>query len=327
MYSKLSNKDNLFNNYFKKINCELQTINNLSPEDCLKYLQEIFTCHIQMFPFHNFELRAASQLHPLYRKPLTLFNMNEFNLGYHGGFCFQSAQVLYKALQHAGFNVHCSIAKVLNGLSPDSPEAKAIPATHLILIVKIDNHQYLLDPLMGMNGCSSPFLLAESESSYVQNNHHFKIEKIKEGFLFSLESKGKWLTTFCSSFLPATQTTIETQLTKLRCYPLTLGIRDIITLVGIATVTGGLILLWNLKTKNFTFKTICSQNPDKEETFDDINRAFNLLCNEFKIEHISKLQFKEYCNESKWPQSNKSHDVDFPIDEHEIEKLKSNFNY
>lgn len=136
MHSKLSNKDNLFNNYFKKINCELQTINNLSPEDCLRYLQEIFTCHIQTFPFHNFELRDASHAHPLYRKPLTLFKMNEFNLGYNGGFCFQSAQILFKGLQHAGFNVHRSIAKVLNGLLPDSPEAKAIPATHLGVLWK-----------------------------------------------------------------------------------------------------------------------------------------------------------------------------------------------
>lgn len=325
MQSKSSKNDNLIQNYFKKIKCELNTINNSFPDNCLKYLQYIFTCHIQTYPFHNFELRAASHLHPVYRKSLTLFNMNEFNHGINGGFCFQSSLVLFKALQSVGFDVYCSIAKVLNGLSPDSLEAKKIPATHLVLIVNINNKNYLLDPSMGMHGHSAPFLLSESESIYDQNSYKFKIEKINNEYLLYRECQGKWNITFCSSLLPADQKTISTQLTKLGCYPVTLGIRDIITLVGIATPEGGKSLLWNPKTSNFTLKVLYSRNDIKEENFDDMHHAWNIVCNEFNIEHISRLQFKEYCNEKNWPQTRRSHDVNFPLDENEIKKFRSNF--
>lgn len=319
-------KKHPIDHYFNKIKCELLPINNLSFEESFLYLQKIFKHHIQEFSFHNFELRNTGQLHPLYRTPLTLFKLNEFVQGYNGGFCFQSSQILYDALLHAGFNVYCSIAKVLNGLSPDSPEAKKIPATHLVLIVNFGNKKYLLDPSMGMNAHCSPFLITESDSAYEQNNHHFRIEKKNDEYLLYRQVNEKWSTSFCSSFLPANIKTVMTQLTKLGYFPDNLGIRDNITLIGIATPTGGKSLLWNSKNKTFIFKIICSQNPDKEEIFNDIDRAYNLIHNHFKIEHISKLQFKKYCDENCWSKSNRSIDVDFPIDANEISKMKKCFN-
>jgi N-hydroxyarylamine O-acetyltransferase len=324
MYSKLS-KQPLINDYFEKINCEFSFINNVTSEKALEYLEKIFTCHIQTYPFHNFELREASQSHPIFRKQLTLFNMEEFNKGNHGGFCIQKAQVLHKALRCVGFNVYSSMAKVLNGLAPDSEEAQKIPATHLILIVNIENKKYLLDPSLGVYGHSSPFLLSESTTVYQQNKHQFKIERINNEFLFYREIDGVWCTSFCSSFLAANQQYIMRQLTKLERHPETLGIRDTIILVGIATPTGGKTLLWNSKTNMFMYKIICSQGIDKEETFSDINRAYNLIFDEFKIEHISKLEFKQYCSEKCWPETKGSNTIDFPIDEYEMEKIKGNY--
>lgn len=311
--------------YFKKIECELKPINHLSVEEQLSYLETLFRHHIQAYAFHNFELRDASHSHPLYRMPLTLFHMGNFIKGYNGGFCFQSSQILYSALIAAGFAVDCSIAKVLNGLSPDSDAAKKIPATHLILIVNIEDKRYLLDPSMGMHGHCSPFLISASDSTYQQNNHHFKLEKRNDQFLFYREVNSQWSLTFCSSLAPANIKMITTQLTKLGCYPDILGIRDIITLVGIGTPTGGKSLLWNPKNKTFTFKIISSQESDKEETFEDVNRAYHLLGNDFNIEHVSKLQFKQYCGENHWPKSKRSLDVNFPIDHHEISRMKKMF--
>lgn len=70
---------------------------------------------------------------------------------------------------------------------------------------------------------------------------------------------------------------------------------------------------------------ICSQGPDKEEIFDEVDRAYNLIINDFKIEHISKLQFKKYCTEINWPTPKRCIDVDFPIDDYEISKMKKSF--
>ena len=133
-----------------------------------------------------------------------------------------------------------------------------------------------------------------------------------------------WSISFCSSFLPANQITISTQLTKLGCYPLILGIRDLINLVGIATPTGGMSLLWNPKTRLFTFKTICSLDGDKEKSFNEIDVAYELICNQFKIAHISKLEFKQFCEKNKWLKPKSLFFVDLPIDKNEIEKMKEN---
>lgn len=317
-------KNNEVQLYFNKIKCELLSINNLTKAESFLYLQKIFKNHIQEFPFHNFELRNRGQLHPLYRTSLSLFKINDFIKGNNGGFCFQSSYLLYNALQYAGFDVCCSIAKILNGLSPDSLEAKRIPATHLILIANFEGRKYLLDPAMGMNAHCTPFLITESESIYEQNNHYFRMEKNDE-YLFYRQINGKWSTLFCSTFLPANIKTITAQLTKLAYFPDILGIRDTITLVGIATPTGGKSLLWNSKNKTFMFKIICSQNPDSEEIFNDFDRAYNLIYNDFKITHISKLQFRKYCTDNFWPRSKQSIDIDFPIDDYEVSKMKQCF--
>ncbi|WP_454783637.1 arylamine N-acetyltransferase [Legionella sp. WA2024007413] len=326
MLSKSDRNEHLIKEYFRKISCNFLQVNDLSKEIKLDYLQKVYNCHMQSYPFHNFELRVASQSHPLFRQSLTLFNLGEFIDGYNGGFCFQSSEILYRALSKSGFEVYRSIAKVLNGLSPDSLEAKKIPATHLILIVTIENEKYLVDPTMGMNGSCSPFLIPENEHVYQQNNQHYKIEKVKEEYHFYRKIKENWSISFCSSFLPANQTTISTQLTKLGCYPLTLGIRDLIGLVGIATPTGGKSLLWNPKTRLFIFKTICYIEGDKEQSFNDLGVAYELICNQFKIDHISKKKFKQFCEKNKWPQLKSSFFVDFPIDKNEIEKMKENFS-
>ncbi|MBA2709858.1 MAG: arylamine N-acetyltransferase [Tatlockia sp.] len=324
MFSKFDKKNDLIINYFKKINCEYKKVHSYSKEQKIDYLQQIYSSHMQSYPFHNFELRATSQLHPLYRNRLTLNNMDSFIEGCNGGFCFQSSEVFYSALRNSGFDTYRSIAKILNGLAPDSPEAKKIPATHLILIVDIENDKYLIDPSMGMNGCCSPFLIPKSAEIYQQNNQSFKIEKIEDDYLFYRKTNEQWSISLCSTFSPANQTTILTQLTKLSYYPLALGIRDLITLVGIATPNGGKCLLWNPKTKLFTLKTICTQKGDKEESFDDIDTAYELLCNVFRIEHINKLQFKEYCGLTKWPKAKNLFFVNLPLDKREIESLKEN---
>jgi N-hydroxyarylamine O-acetyltransferase len=326
MYTKLSKKEMIINNYFKKIECDLLTIEKFTSQESLDYLQKIFSAHIQAYPFHNFSLREASQKHPVFRPPLVFFNIEEFTNGYNGGFCFQSTGVLFQALQSAGFNVYCSIAKILNGLLPDSSEAKLIPATHLVLIVTIDNNKYLLDPSAGMNGHASPFLLSDSESIYEQNSF-FKIKKTPNEYLLYRKVQDSWRLSLSSSFLPSDKKLIATQLTKLKCYPITLGIRDSIILVGIATPTGGKTLLYDPKTKSFTFKIICKENGDREDSFKDFDFAYQLILNDFKIEHVSKLQFKKYCSHNCWPKSNRSNDINFPIDSHEIEKIKSNFYF
>ena len=270
----MSNTRNVIK-YFEKIECDFLKINNLSPEECLAYLNKIFMSHILFFPFHNFELREASQAHPLYRKNLSLFKMKQFVQGHNGGFCFQNTQLLYQALKSTGFNVYRSVAKVLNDLAPDSIEASKLPATHLILVATIDNHNYLLDPSMGMNGHSAPFLI-QSSLIHKQNNRYFKIDKMEDNFLFYRAVNGKWFLSFCSSLLPADSSSISTQLTKLQCFPDVLGIRDIIILVGIATNTGGKSLLWNSTTNIFTFKTISTTDADRDEKL-NVNDAFNQM--------------------------------------------------
>lgn len=324
-----SNRANVFKQYFDKINCELINAHSLSEEGALDYLQNIFSKHIQSYPFHNFELRDASFTHPLYRQKLKFFTMQSFVTGYNGGFCFQNSQTLFEALSHVGFNVHLSIAKILNGISPDSEDAKKIPDTHLVMVVNLNHKPYLLDPSLASIGHCAPFSLLDHGNIYVQHKQLFKIEKKANEYHLYRQLNGSWFIVFCSSLLPATQKTIRTQLTKLNLFPGPLGIRDLIILVSMGTKTGGASLLWNSKTSSFTFKKVCSKNGTQEEVFYDIDKAYELVLHFFKIQHISRLQFEQYTNpisnESHWPRLRKTTDIQFPLDTQEQIRVKSNF--
>lgn len=307
--------------YFNKIKCPFLKVTRFSNEEKLNALNIIYRGHIQQFPFHNFELAASSKVHSLHRKPLTFFKMAQFIEGDNGGFCFQSSSILYSALKHADFEVFPAIAKVLNKFAPDSPEVKNIPATHLILIVTIDNTKYLVDPTLGMLGCFSPFLIPEQVGIYKQNNQDFKIEKLGDEYFLYRNKEGDWCYHFVSSFLAADEKTISLQLTKLNLHPDVLGIRDLILLVGIATPTGGKTLLWDAKTNLFTFKIICSEKGISEISIENRLEAYLLIRDQFKVTTISFEAFEKLLCPVKPTKLNNLF-LDFPLGAYETKSLQ-----
>jgi hypothetical protein len=234
--------------------------------------------------------------------------------------------MLYEILKYAEFDVHCSIAKVLNGLAPDSDEAKKIPATHLVLVVNLADQIYLLDPsgCMVMNGVNKALVISpdEEDSVSIQNNHLLRVTRNQDGYVFYREVDTKWLTIMQTSLAAVDNKTIKDHLIQLERFPLTLGIRDIITLVIIATDNGAKSLLYVPEKEIFLLRTIHYNLPDKEEVFSDIDKAYKLMVSKFKMPHLLKSQFVNFCLQTTWPQAKSSLEVSFPIDGNEIKQLK-----
>lgn len=309
-------------NYFERIQCRILPLQTLSYAQQVDYLNHLYHQHVQSAPFFNFDLREISHAHPLTRKSLTLFDHQRIKQGYDGGYCFQTTIQIYEALKHLGFKVHCCIAKVLNGLQPDSIQARKIPATHLIICVTINDTQYMIDPSLGMSGVCGSFVMNKDSAVYNHNNHLFKIDRSDDGYIFYKVSNQEWVTVMQFTLSPANEKMIQTQLLKLERFPVELGIRDVITLVGIATASGAKTLLWLPAQNTFMLRTISADSSDTEEQFTDINKAFNLLRDVFKIRHISQVQFEHYCSPNRWPKPIHSLEINFPIDKKEVMQLK-----
>jgi len=318
--------------YLTKLKVKACVASALDEPALLSYLQELFLAHMMAIPFHNFDLRKASQSHPAARKPLVLFDQKKMLAGYNGGYCFQNSELLFRVLQSMGFDVHRSIAKVLNGLAMDSPEALAIPATHMVVVVKIGAHSYLLDPGMIMNGNRKPFLIPAQTECYREIGNTFKIEKREDTYLVSMHLfPDVWKSIFQSSLTPATDKTINLQLLKLQCFPQTLGIRDVICLVAIGTDIGVKTLLCKQDQKgelHFEYKIAPNGKfASSGQSFSDIDRAYNFLISEFGITHISKLKFERYCRQIEWPKLERAAEICFPVDEGEERQVAGKYYY
>lgn len=310
--------------YFKQLGITPKMIAKMAEPEALMHLEEIFVAHIKSFPFQNFDLRKASQQHPAFRKSLDLFNKQKFMSGHNGGFCFQTAELLFQVLLAQGFNVHRSIGKVLSGMAIDAAEAKVIPATHLVLVVTVGEKRLLVDPSMAMNGNRKPILIQDQKDVSQEGHNFFQIERVNDEYLISRRTNTtEFKTVFHSSLAPATDKQIDIQLEKLQCYPVRLGIRDIITLVAIATDTDARTLLCSVKDGIITFNYTVDpydSSPAKTEIFTDVDRAYRLILDEFKINHISRWKFENFCTQISWPSLEKSADVMFPIDQYEVDR-------
>ena len=313
-------------NYYNGIGVGSEFIMSLSPAQQLEYLGSLYRTQNTLFPFHNFLLRRASQSHPLFRKPLELINYQSIKSGKNGGYCFQSSELLYWRLSAIGFDVTRVIAKVLNGLKPNSEKAKRLPSTHLILVVTIGENRYLLDPGLSMKGQLSPIIITNETSKFQHGKYNFQLLKQNDSYILSREDSGKWVTIMESTFSPATLSNVKSQLTILQCFPLELGIRDNIILLSITTEDCIKTLLWNKNKEVFTYtiERYTEIECEKQEIH-NVKEAYQLLSTDFKIHHISFLKFKSLCFDVEWPKLDSSAEIQFPIDNTETDRLKQSF--
>ena len=308
--------------YLQKLKIDFQAIEKLDAEQQFLFLSEIYLAHIKSFAFHNFELRKISRQHPIQRNTLTMFA--EQKRGVNGGFCFQSVQVLYDLLKNLGFTVSRSLARVLGDLGVNSNALLALPATHVILVVKIKDQSFLLDPGLGARAPISPVLVNADKSDKTQSSNKFRLLKQEEN-LYVLEKRvnARWIPLIQSDLVSVSERELKFALLKLERHPLPLDIRDTILAVGLITDSGSRNLHWDTEANAFIYSV--EQNSQySKRVIKDTFEVCSILNVEFNIKHVSTSDIEEFINNHKMPLPTESWTVDFPLDDVTYQRMGSN---
>lgn len=149
------------------------------PQVDLQTLAEIQRLHIACFPFENLNpllnLGVSIQLEDIFQKMV---------LGGRGGYCFEQNLLLHAILTDIGF-------KVRNLLGRAGAHEKASGRTHLILLVHLDDRDYIVDTGYGGLVPTAPIAL---EVDKIQNTPHedCRIMHFLNGYRLETKVQGEW---------------------------------------------------------------------------------------------------------------------------------------
>jgi N-hydroxyarylamine O-acetyltransferase len=312
--------------YLLKLNVPLVSLPTLSDEaEIINYLKTIYLTHVKTFPYSNFELRTISRQHPVQRQALSFFNYMRLLSPERGGYCYQSAALLADALKQMGYVTEYCAARGLIGAAINEPAILALPPTHLILIVTINNKKFLLDPGLGASAPRFPILITGTDELIVQNDDVFKFYKSESHNLYILEKKTSqgWLRLTQTDLIPLSLQETKMNLLQLGRHPQTIAIRDSKVVVGIITDYGRTSLFWEEQSGQLKFsKQVGNEHTQKILTC--FTEGHEILKNEFGIHHISPEALKTHCTVVALPKPIKAWTVDFPLDKTEIKKMEAN---
>lgn len=313
--------------YLKKIRLDPHLLSSLTTEEQVSYLYEIYSAHVKTFPYSNFELRTIARQHLIQRQALSFFSDKTLISTENDGYCFQSAALMADALRQLGYKTRFCAARVLIGAPVNAPEILALPPTHLIVIVTIDEKEYLLDPGLGSSAPRYPILITGKDESVIQDCDVFKFYKSEDHQLYVLEKKTSrgWLRLMQTDLKPKSDEEIEFNLLKLERHPDTLSIRDTKTVIGIITDNGRKTLMWDAESGELKF----TKNEGTETTHQLITsfeEGHEILKQEFGIHHVSAEALKTHCTKTVTPQPVLPWTIDFPLDESELKRMSANLS-
>lgn len=152
------------------------------PEMNMETLKRIHQLHPQYIPFENMDPYTGTV--PSLNLD-TIFNklVNESR----GGYCYEQNLLLGDVLKYLGFDVKMQLGRVVWKREENSTAAK----THLLLIVNLQEQEYLIDCGFGTVTLTAPLILNE-ETPQQTPNGLFMISK-KEGIYILWFWKEKWL--------------------------------------------------------------------------------------------------------------------------------------
>ncbi|WP_058442227.1 arylamine N-acetyltransferase [Legionella brunensis] len=312
--------------YLQTINIKFPSPVNLSTEEKINYLKDLYFAHIKTFPYSNFALRSIARQHPIQRNTLSFFSYENLLSSEHDGYCYQTAALLCDASEQLGYKVEFCAARVLVGAPVNSPELMALPPTHLILVVTVNEKKFLLDPGLGSNAPRFPILITGENEPIMQNEDEFKLYPTDDVYVLEKKTSRGWLRLIQTDLLPISQKTAELNLLKLQCHPTTISIRDTKTVVGVITEHGRKSLIWDVQSKQLKFsKQDGTESIQKDLT--SFDEGQQILAKEFNIHHISAKTLEMHCTETILPRPIKPWTVDFPLDEDELSEMQNNLTF
>lgn len=166
-----------------------------------EFLKQVHYQHIKVFPYNNMELHAASFKSALQRAAIDIsadYVFDQFLLKDKGGFCYQTGELLFCALEKLRFTVERRLAWVLNNEPVDQVKQKYL-RTHEILIVTLDGQRWLLDPGFAARTPRYPVLFEVSIDGtqiITQDNDQFRLNKLNDEFRLDMWVNDAWMTLY-----------------------------------------------------------------------------------------------------------------------------------
>ena len=155
----------------------------------MQTLEAVILQHACTIPFEN--------LNPLLRWPVKLDAQSlqqKMIFDKRGGYCFEHNLLLSHALRAIGFEVTWLSARVLWNRA----EGVVSPRTHMLILIKLDDDNYMADVGFGGLTLTGPLILI---AGIEQATPHEPFRLMKEGDEYTLEAKVKeeWKALYCFS--------------------------------------------------------------------------------------------------------------------------------
>lgn len=311
--------------YLKKVNINLLPLPELSHDEKVKFLRQIYFAHVKTFPYSNFGLRELANQHPIQRN-LKFFSYNGLLKTKEGGYCYQSAALMFDALSQLGFAPQFHEAYILLGAPVNDPAVRTLPATHVLLTVNIDDKKFFLDPGLGASAPRFPILISAEEDIVEQDSDTYKLSQVDNVYVLQKKTSQGWFRLMQTDLVPLSRNRIEMNLLKLEQYPGKISIRDSRTLVGIITEHGRKSLMWEEQLKQIKF-TQQEGNQPSGSNIVTAEEAIDVLAEHFNIHNITQEQLRFYCSPSSTPCPKRRWSVDLPLNESKLKAMENNLDW
>lgn len=153
------------------------------PAANLSSLRELHYLHPQIFAFESLNpflgIDVNLEKDALFQKMV---------INGRGGYCFEHNLLFGAVLSALGFEVKTLAGRVRWNV----PENKIMPRDHMALMVRLEEGNFLVDVGYGGNTLTAP-LSMDSEAPQPTSHEWFRIGRLKDQFVLSIQIKGEWL--------------------------------------------------------------------------------------------------------------------------------------
>lgn len=145
-------------------------------------LQQLHYLHPQVFPFES--------LSPLLGIDVDLETAAIFQkmvVGGRGGYCFEQNLLFGAILCTLGFEVKSLAGRVLWNVR----ESKILPRDHMVLMVRVEGKNYLVDVGFGGNTLTAP-LSMDTKEPQPTSHEWFRVSRLGNQYVLAIQLKGFW---------------------------------------------------------------------------------------------------------------------------------------
>ncbi|RAH65000.1 arylamine N-acetyltransferase family protein [Aspergillus aculeatinus CBS 121060] len=192
----------------------LESLKTAVERDPLTALTELQRRHLGAIPWGNSALHYSTH-HSISVHPTAVFE--KLVLRAHDGYCMENTNLLYVVLRSLGYRVYPTGGRVSRAVgSGNQSDEGYISFNHMVLVVTIASHKYMVDVGFGRNSPTSPLplqenilapLLAPSEMSLIKTSLTEFVDETQKLWVYRTRSKPQkgWIPQYCFSeveFLP-----------------------------------------------------------------------------------------------------------------------------